>query len=141
MKSPYRFGVFRYVHDPVTQEFVNIGVAVASPEAGYLRARCASDCGRIARMFETIDEAGFRETMRHIEARLNGAGAGTVGATEFQGAMQQLESAVVAVLPPDDSAIQFMKAGVGLSTNLDSTLNELYMRYVSRYTASYKPVY
>jgi len=85
MKLPYRLGVFRYVHDPVTQEFVNIGVAVVSPEAGYLRARCTADCGRIARMFETIDEHGFRETMRFIEARLNGAGAGAVGAMEFQG--------------------------------------------------------
>lgn len=87
MELPYRFGVFRYVHDPVTQEFVNIGVAVISLEAGYLRARCTTDCGRIARMFETIDEPGFRETMRHIQARLNAVGAGTLGATRFQGSM------------------------------------------------------
>jgi hypothetical protein len=36
MELPYRFGVFRYVRDAVTQEFVNIGVAAVSPEAGYL---------------------------------------------------------------------------------------------------------
>jgi hypothetical protein len=133
MKLPYRFGIFRYVHDTATQEFVSIGVAVASQEAGYLRARCTADSARIARMFETIDEPGFRETIRCIEARLN--------TMKFQGATQSLESAVAAVLPPDDSAVQFKTAGVGLSTDLDSTLNQLYMRYVCRYTASYKPVH
>jgi hypothetical protein len=128
MKSPYRFGVFRYVHDPVTQEFVNIGVALVSPEAGYLRARCTADCGRIARMFEAIDKPGFRDTMRYIEARLNRSSAETLRTS--------LESAVATVLPPDDSAVQFTTAGVGLSTDLDSTLNQLYMRYVDRYLRS-----
>ena len=128
MRLPYSFGVFRYVHDPVTQEFVNIGVAVVSPEAGYLRAHCATDSGRIARMFETIDEPGFRETMRHIEARLC--------AMKLDGTTQPLESAVAAVLPPDDSAIQFSKAGVGLSSDLDRTLHELFQRHVEKYASS-----
>ena len=30
MKVAYSFSVLRYIHDPVTQEFVNIGVAVFS---------------------------------------------------------------------------------------------------------------
>jgi hypothetical protein len=42
MKAAYSFSVLRYVHDPVTQEFVNIGVAVFSPEARYFRAICTT---------------------------------------------------------------------------------------------------
>jgi hypothetical protein len=37
------------------------------------------------------------------------------------------------VLPPDDSAIQFSPPGYGVSLNLESTLTELYERYVERY--------
>ena len=49
MKVAYSFSVLRYVHDPVTQEFINIGVAVFSPEAKYLRAICTTSYGRITR--------------------------------------------------------------------------------------------
>jgi len=41
----------RYVHHPVTQEFINIGVAVFSPAANYLRANCTSSYSRITHMF------------------------------------------------------------------------------------------
>ena len=51
------------MHDAVTREFVNIGVAIFSAEGGYLRARCNADCVRIARLFEPIDEPGFRAVM------------------------------------------------------------------------------
>jgi hypothetical protein len=37
-KTPYSFSVLRYVHDPVSQEFANIGVAFFSSQARYLDA-------------------------------------------------------------------------------------------------------
>ena len=42
MKTPYTFSVLRYVHDPVSTEFVNIGVAVYAPAAKYLSALCTT---------------------------------------------------------------------------------------------------
>jgi hypothetical protein len=125
MKRPYSFGVFRYVHDAVTREFVNIGVAVCSPEAGYFRVRCTSDSARIARTFEAIDAGAFRGLMGHIEERLN--------ASSVTAAKLGLESGVAAVLPPDDSAIQFACAGAGLSEDLNQTLQQLFSRYVGQY--------
>ncbi len=128
MKWPYSFGVFRYVHDSVTQEFVNIGVAVCSPEAGYFRARCAGNSERIARTFEAIDGEAFCKLMRHIEERLN--------ASRAAAARTGLQSGVAAVLPRDDSAIQFTTGGVGLSADLDQALQQLFARYVERYVCS-----
>jgi len=43
VRTPYTFSILRYVHDPVTQEFINIGVAVYSREAGS----CALSARRI----------------------------------------------------------------------------------------------
>ena len=51
MKTRFSFRVLRYVHDPVTQEFVNIGIAVYAPERGFLKAKCATLYARIRRMF------------------------------------------------------------------------------------------
>ncbi len=125
MKWPYSFGVFRYVHDAVTQEFVNIGVAVCSPEAGYFRARCTGDSARIARTFEAIDAGAFRELVRHIEEQLNASNA--------TAAQVVLESGVAAMLPRDDGAIQFASGGVGLSADLAQALQQLFAPYVERY--------
>jgi hypothetical protein len=38
MKVRLYFSALPYVHDPVTQEFVNIGVAAFSRDARYFRA-------------------------------------------------------------------------------------------------------
>lgn len=39
MRTPYSFSILRYVHDPVTQEFINIGVAVYARESGFIRSQ------------------------------------------------------------------------------------------------------
>ncbi len=131
MKTPYSFSVLRYVHDPVTQEFVNIGVAVFAPQVGFLRAICPGHYGRIKRMFTRIDGARFRDLARHLQSQIHSletrlpSDAGAPG--------KALESLLAGVLPPDDSSIQFSPAGVGLSRDPEKTLEELFQRYVERY--------
>jgi hypothetical protein len=135
MKVAYSFSVLRYVHDPVTQEFINIGVAVFSPEAKYLRAVCTTSYGRITQMFQKIEGQRFRELSRYIQNQICAAGQEYESALPFE-AGPTIEHLLARVLPPDDSAIQFSKAGVGLSSDLDRTLNELFQRHVEQYAAS-----
>lgn len=135
MKVAYRFSVLRYVHDPVTQEFVNIGVALFSPEANYLRAICTTNYGRITQVFQKIDGPRFRQLSRYIQDQICSAGKEYESALPFESGLT-IEQLLARVLPPDDSGIQFSKAGVGLSANLDQTLHELFQRHVEAYTAS-----
>jgi len=135
MKVAYSFSVLRYVHDPVTQEFVNIGVAMFSAEAKYLRAICTTSYGRITHMFQKIDGQRFRQLSRFIQDQICAAGQEYESALPFE-AGPTIEHLLAKVLPPDDSAIQFSKAGVGLSADLDRTLHELYQRHVEHYAAS-----
>ena len=55
-------------------------------------------------------------------------------AMSFSG--QSLDSVVARVLPPDDSAFQFSKPGLGLTDDFDKTVNDLFERFVQKYTAS-----
>jgi hypothetical protein len=135
MRVAYSFSVLRYVHDPVTQEFINIGVAVFSPEAKYLRAVCTTRYGRIAQMFQKIDGDHFRQLARYIETQICAAGRAYVSALPFESG-QAIEHLLARVLPLDDSAIQFSKPGVGLSGDLDRTLEELYQRHVEQYAVA-----
>jgi len=126
VKTTYSFSVLRYMHDPVTQEFVNVGVAVYAPDSQYLGAKCSPHYGRITRMFDKIDGNRFKQLTRFVEEKLEELGA----------------SLVEAVLPfdnqnthiPDDSALQFSQPGVGMTTDPHKTLSDLYDRYVERYT-------
>jgi hypothetical protein len=123
------------LHDPVTQEFVNIGVAVYSAEAQFLRVTCTTHYARITRMFEKIDGTRFRQLTRYIQDRINDMGQRMSNDLPFEPG-QAIETLLARVLPPDDSSMQFSPAGVGMSANLEKALADLFDRYVERYTVS-----
>jgi len=50
MKAQFHFSLLRFVYDPLTQEFLNIGVVLFSPESNFLQARFTNRYGRISRM-------------------------------------------------------------------------------------------
>ncbi|MEX2263942.1 MAG: DUF3037 domain-containing protein [Bryobacteraceae bacterium] len=135
MRTPYSFSILRYIHDPVTQEFVNIGVAVYSHEARFLRAICTTHYARITQLFTRIDGNRFRQLTRYIQEQVNAVGETLPGELPFEPG-RAIEQLLARVLPPDDSSVQFSSpAGVGLSSDLDKTLAELFDRYVERYAA------
>lgn len=137
MKTPYSFSILRYVHDAVTGEFVNIGVAVYSREKGFLRAKCSPRYGRITRMFTKIDGSRYRQLVQCIQQQINAIGASLPSELPFEPGLA-IETMLARVLPPDDSALQFSPAGVGLSSGLDETVAQLFERYVDLYSASEK---
>jgi hypothetical protein len=133
-KTPYSFSVLRYVHDPVSQEFANIGVAVFSSQARYMDAICATNYGRISKIFGRIDGNRFRQATRHIQDQVQRIGRELSGNLFFEPSAT-IETLLCSVLPPDDSAFQFSPAGVGVSGDLNETLRELFSRFVDKYSS------
>lgn len=131
----YQFSVLRYVHDTVTQEFVNVGVAVYAPEAEFFRARCTESYARISNMFQRIDGQHFRQIAHHIETQVREQGKRFSTSLPF-GQQSTLESLLARVLPEDDSAFQFSRPGIGMSADPDQTLADLFQRYVEAYATS-----
>jgi hypothetical protein len=132
-RIPYSFSVLRYVHDPVTQEFANVGVALYSRAARYLDALCTVNYGRISNMFEEIDGNKFRQTTRYVQERLRNLGAELRVGLPFESS-KTIEGILTMVLPPDDSAFQFSRAGAGVTNDLESELKHLFARFVERYS-------
>lgn len=135
MKTAYTFSVLRYVHDPVTAEFVNIGVALYAPTPKYLNAICTSHYQRLSTMFEPIDGEHFRQITRFVQSRIEALGQRLSSELPLKKPPKNIEELLAQVLPPDDSAIQFSSAGGGFTSDLEKTLNELYVRYVERYVS------
>jgi len=133
-KTPYSFSVLRYVHDPVTQEFANVGVALYSKQSRYLDAICTANYGRISTMFGEIDGNKFRQTTRYIQERLHSLGAELSTGLPFE-SNKNIEGILAMVLPPDDSAFQFSRPGTGVGNDLDKALRDLFVRFVERYSS------
>ena len=111
---------------------MNVGVALYSSETRFLRAVCATNYERITRVFNRIDGNRFRQTVRYIQDQINLIGDELPSELLFEPGLA-LAALLSRVLPPDDSSFQFSEAGVGLSSNLEATLGDLFDRYVEQY--------
>lgn len=133
MKTTYSFVVLRYVHDVMTGEFVNVGVALYASEARYVGGLCNTRYGRVTKMFGEVDGDYFRGLMRYIETQFEELGYRLRnGLPMFEPPVDILEIAK-SILPPDDSSLQWSEAGGGQTDNPAKTLEDIFERMVARY--------
>lgn len=128
----YSYTVLRYVHDTVTGEFVNVGVALHAPEAGYLSAICRTTYRRVSAAFPGLKGEHFRAVMRHVQARFEQLGEHSSVESHASGSQSLLDIAR-RVLPADDSSFQWGPVGVGLAADPSQKLEALFNRMVMRY--------
>lgn len=128
----YSYTVLRYVHDTMTGEFVNVGVALHAPEAGYLSAICRTTYRRVSAAFPGLRGEHFRAVMRHVQARFEQMGERLSAEANASGSQSLLDIAR-GVLPSDDSSFQWGPVGVGLAADPSQKLEALFNRMVMRY--------
>ncbi len=133
MKTTFTFTVLRYMHDVSTGEFVNMGVALYAPEAGYVSAICNPRYGRLSRVFLDVNGDHVRSLMRFIQSRFEEFGLKLAGEFTFGGKPKSIMDIASGILPPDDSSLQWSEPGGGISEDPAATLEQLYDRLVQRY--------
>ena len=84
-------------------------------------------------MFGEIDGNRFRQTTRYIQERLRNIGGELSKGLPFE-TSRTIEGVLATVLPPDDSAFQFSPAGTGVGRDLGKELEDLFVRFVERYS-------
>jgi hypothetical protein len=133
VKAKFYFSLMRYVYDPLSQEFVNIGVVVYCPDIAFLRATFTTRYRRISKMFGQIDGASFRGLSRYIENQIAILSDKMSKGLLFRDSERDLQSILGEILPADEGAIRFVAGGVGVTEDPSKSLETLYQRYVSRY--------
>jgi hypothetical protein len=128
----YTYCVLRYVHDVISGEFVNVGVVLYAPEARYLSALCRTTYGRLSKVFPGVHAEHFKSLMRYIQARLEEQGARVSGELPFSTPSSVMEFAQ-AILPRDDSSLQWSPPGSGRTNDPSKTLEQLFDRMVMRF--------
>ncbi len=133
-KQAYSYTILRYVHDVVSGEALNVGVVVHMSASQEVRMRTNKTIGRLRGAFPDLDRRAFVSAMEAVD-RSFGAVAGRL-TTEFRlDGISDARSLALAVLPADDSALQWSSAGAGFTDDPARTFEELYERYVARYAA------
>jgi hypothetical protein len=69
--KPFEFFLLRYVPDAVKNEFVNIGVVLIEPGAGFADVRFTQDWGRVRRLDPQVDTDWLEAMEREIRAQLH----------------------------------------------------------------------
>ncbi len=135
MKTAYSFVVLRYVHDVMTGEFVNIGVALYAPGMKYIGGLCNTRYGRLTNLFGKgeVDGEYFRGLMRYLEARFEELGDALRNELPLNGMPTDIMEIAKSILPPDDSSLQWSEPGGGQTDDPGKTLESLYDRLVARY--------
>lgn len=134
MKSHYSFSVLRYIHDVVNGEFVNVGVVIFASGISFFDARCTKKYGRISKFFTDVNGDHFRALMNFIESKASNIQYNLKNESLFDKKVESINELLQMMLPSDDSTLQFSPPGGGLTSDIEQTLNELYDRYIDRFS-------
>lgn len=136
LKRRYTYTVLRYVHDPLTAEFVNVGLVVHFPESSLgsviLKSNTRTTIGRMREMFPDLDRTAFSAAMRTIN-RMLGRLTDQISKDGMFETRGDALTFARQVLPSDDSSLQWSPVGSGLTANPDEAFKRLFSRYVTKY--------
>ena len=132
MKTTYTYTVLRYLHDPSTGEFVNVGVALYAPELRYAGASCRTTYERFSDLFHGFDGDAFRAVTRLVNSHFLKCRQRLEDFPLLERPTSVMELAH-AVLPPDDSSFRWSEPAGGITDDPAAALQKIYARMVSRY--------
>lgn len=132
-ETTFQYAILRYVHDPVTQEFLNVGVVVYSLEARYLDCLLTTRYARLSNAFKSINGEHFRRQVNHIEHRLQQLSRQQSQPGLFGDHAHGIEAILRQVMSEDDSSLVFGGYGGGLADDPTKALHSLFTRLVDRY--------
>lgn len=130
-KQPYTFTVLRYLHDVVTDEFVNVGVLLHESKTGSVHSKLRTSMGRVRAAFPGLDRLAFVSAMKSVQRGLR-----SYTRDSNVGGLLPIASDARAwgrlIVPADDSALQWSSMGSGVTDDARATLERLFERFVTR---------
>lgn len=133
---PYEYAVLRYVHDPVTQEALNIGVLVYSKDGKFLELMASLLFGRLSEAFAGFDGPAYRTIIQHLNAKTSLVTSQMFSGNWLVEPSERIVDILPSILLPNDSSFEFCSIGSGVTPDFKNTLESLYARFVTRYIKS-----
>lgn len=132
-RLPYTFSILKYVHDSLSGEFVNIGVAMFSAEGNFLRFKCRSTTGRVTAMFPSVKHNSFKNLLEPIKSRFSLLEANSSANLKLWKRFESLDEVLNETVPKDDSSLVWSALSFGASNNLEAAFEKIFIRHVSKF--------
>ena len=136
-RDRYTYVLLQYQHDPAAAELVNIGVALHCGASGYVGCEVRKTIGRLSKTFPGIDATHIKRTLKFIKLGYLKL-AKDIAKTQFDFDHEKHTALSLAekVLRKDGSSFIWSELRSGVTSNPESTLKELYARFVAKYDDS-----
>ena len=131
MKVAYNYVIFRYIHDIVTEEFVNIGVIILAPSANYIESKFTKKYSRLKKMFLDVNSSHCSKMINYINKRIIKEKKLLANDLHFKKTPQKVSDLVSKILPEDNTSLAISDEKYGVTENLQGTIEYLFYRYVS----------
>ena len=134
-KFPFQFTMLQYYYDTFTGEFLNVGLAMYSPNPQFFRVKLLTKYARITNTFPTADGEYYRSYISKLQTKFdNLAYRINSKQTTFDPWLpHQLEELLNMILPVDDLSLRFGSVHGGMAQDLDVTFEDLYSRLIEKY--------
>jgi hypothetical protein len=136
-KTPFSYVVLRYMHDVFTREFVNVGVLLHAPGAGFLGFEKLPSLDRVRGLFPGLQSESLRDLLGFLASRTEEIHNKT--SELFDRDPLSADAIAKSLLPIDDSALQWSAPGGGVTDEPQQTLRELFERLVTRHLKAHAP--
>jgi len=140
MKKSYSYSVIKYVHDPVADETLNVGVLVYSVESRFIEAKFEHNFERYSQTFANFDSQRYRQVLRNFEAAIEELREELAAGDLFRQLPRDAMSVAVRIWPDAYLSFRAGPALMGLTANLVAVVAELFNRFVESQYASSRQV-
>lgn len=132
----YSFCFLRYVHEPLSGEFANVGVLLWAPQSQFLGFRASKKFQRLSHFFHGFQQQDHRQLISRIDTQFQQLAeklSGPQSEMEFPDAPESARDLALKVIPHDDAALQWSLSGGGLTESPAAELETLFNEAVARH--------
>jgi len=134
--QPYSFCFLRYVHDPLSGEFANVGVLLWAPGSRFLGFKASQKFRRLSHFFHGFQQQDYRNLIARIETQFEKLAIRLAVPQEqlpFKETPSSARDLALQVIPHDDAALQWSLSAGGVTDSASSELETLFQEAVARH--------
>ncbi len=132
----YSFCFLRYVHEPLSGEFANVGVLLWAPQSRFLGFKASKKYQRLSHFFHGFQHLDHRQLISRIDTqfqKLADALATPQADLPFPETPESARDLALKVIPLDDAALQWSLSGGGLTASPAAELETLFQEAIGRH--------
>jgi hypothetical protein len=131
--QPYEYAVLRYVHDPIANECLNIGIVVFARggEKVFFDSRFEQRYGRLSEAFSGFDGENFRRFVNRIQRHVDHSCTKLNESDLFQTQVASLGGMLNEIITDTGMSFRFGEVSSGITDDPSVELGHLFYRFVT----------